>query len=151
MSDAELDEAQKILETMLGKLGFEATISRSGEGNTAILNIDTPSQSHLVGKKGDRIDDLQYLVNRIVRKKYPDADRVRIDCGGYRADQEEQVANKARKLAEKVKSNGKEIWMNAMNSYHRRLVHNALVDDPEVETVSEDSNRRDKKILIRLR
>ena len=74
-----------------------------------------------------------------------------MDCDGYRTEQEERVADKARKLAEKVKETGRELWMNPMNSYHRRLVHNALIDDPEVESVSEDSTARNKKILIRLK
>jgi spoIIIJ-associated protein len=74
-----------------------------------------------------------------------------VDCDGYRGQQEERVADKARKLAEKVKDSGRELWMNPMNSYHRRLVHNALVDDPEIESISEDTNRRNKKILIRLK
>jgi spoIIIJ-associated protein len=95
------------------------------------------------------LDDLQYLVNRIVRGKDRDAPRVRVDCDGYRAQQEQRVANKALKLADKVKDTGRELWMNPMNSYHRRLVHNALVDDPEIETVSEETDRRNKKILIR--
>ncbi len=151
MSDNVVEEAKTILETMLSKLGFEFGVEIVGEGQTAILNISSPDQAILIGKRGDRLDDMQYLVNRILRKKYPDADRVRVDSGGYRAEQEERVADKARKLAEKVKESGRELWMNAMNSYHRRLVHNALVDDPEIETVSEDTGRRDKKILIRLK
>ena len=84
-------------------------------------------------------------------KTYPDAARVRVDCGGYRAQQEDRVAEKALKLADKVRESGRELWMNAMNSYHRRLVHNALADDPEIETISEDTNKRDKKFLIRLK
>jgi len=151
MSDTVVQEAKTILETMLSKLGFEYEVEILGEGQTAILNITSPDQSILIGKRGDRLDDMQYLVNRILRGKYPDAARVRVDSGGYRAEQEERVAEKARKLAGKVKESGRELWMNAMNSYHRRLVHNALVDDPEIETVSEDTGRRDKKILIRLK
>ena len=151
MSDEEIQEAKQILHTLLTKLGFECEIEVQGEGRTAILNVTSPDQELLTGRKGDRLDDLQYLVNRILRKKFPEADRIRVDSGGYRQSQEEEVADRARKLATKVKQNGKEIWMNAMNSYHRRLVHNALSEDSEVETVSEETNKRDKKILIRLK
>ncbi len=151
MSDTVVNEAKTILETMLSKLGFEFEVEIVGEGQTAILNITSPHQAILIGKRGDRLDDMQYLVNRILRKQFPDAPRVRVDSGGYRAEQEERVAEKAHKLAEKVKETGRELWMNPMNSYHRRLVHNALVEDPEVETISEDTGRRDKKILIRLK
>jgi len=144
-------EAKKILETMLGKLGFEHQIEVNGDEDHLTLNILSPDQTLLIGKSGDRLDDLQYLTNRILRGLNDDAPRVRVDCDGFRAQQEERVQDKARGIADKVKASGNEIWMTPMNSYHRRLVHNALVDDPEVESVSEDSNMRNKKILIRLK
>lgn len=146
-----IDEATEALTSMLGKLGFEFEIEVHGEPGHETLNIVSESSALLIGKNGDRLDDLQYLVNRIVRGKDRDAPRFRVDCDGYRAQQEERVADKARKLADKVKESGRELWMNPMNSYHRRLVHNALVDDPEIESISEDTNHRNKKILIRLK
>lgn len=136
---------------MLGKLGFEFEIEVQGNPDHETLNIVSPHSALLIGKNGDRLDDLQYLVNRIVRGKDREAPRYRVDCDGYRAEQEERVASKALKLAEKVKETGRELWMNPMNSYHRRLVHNALVEDPEVESISEESTARNKKILIRLK
>lgn len=143
-------QAQTILETMLGKLGFEYEIEITGEDGQT-LNINSPDQAILIGKGGDRLDDMQYLVNRILRGSNDDAPRIRIDCDGYRTQQEERVKDKARKLADKVRETGEELWMYPMNSYHRRLVHNALVDDPEVESISEDTNARNKKILLRLK
>ncbi|MDB4618500.1 MAG: protein jag [Akkermansiaceae bacterium] len=143
-------QAQTILETMLGKLGFEHEIEITGEdGHT--LNISSPDQAILIGKGGDRLDDLQYLVNRILRGSNEDAPRIRVDCDGYRTQQEERVKDKARTLADKVRESGEELWMYPMNSYHRRLVHNALIDDPEIESISEETNARNKKILLRLK
>ena len=144
-----IDDAKEALTSMLEKLGFEFEVEVLGESGHETLNIVSESSALLIGKNGDRLDDLQYLVNRIIRGKDRDAPRVRVDCDGYRAQQEQRVANKALKLADKVKDTGRELWMNPMNSYHRRLVHNALVDDPEIETVSEETDRRNKKILIR--
>ena len=144
-------EAKKILETMLGKLGFEHEIEVNGDEDHLTLNILSPDQTLLIGKGGDRLDDLQYLTYRILRGVNDDAPRVRVVCDGFRAQQEERVRDKARGIADKVKASGDEIWMTPMNSYHRRLVHNALADDPEIESVSEDSNMRNKKILIRLK
>ncbi|MDB4318898.1 single-stranded DNA-binding protein [Akkermansiaceae bacterium] len=144
-------EAKKILETMLGKLGFEHEVEVVGDEDHLTLNILSPDQAILIGKGGDRLDDLQYLTNRILRGIDADAPRVRVDCDGFRTQQEDRVKDKARGLADKVKASGKEFWMSPMNSYHRRLVHNALADDAEVESVSEDSNMRNKKILIRLK
>ena len=150
MADA-IDDAKEALTSMLGKLGFEFEVEVSGDPGNEILNIVSENSALLIGKNGDRLDDIQYLVNRITRNAHPDAQRFRIDCDGYRAQQEQRVADKALRLADKVRESGRELWMNPMNSYHRRLVHNALVDDPEIETVSEDTGSRNKKILIRLK
>ncbi len=150
MADA-ITDAKEALTSMLGKLGFEIQLEIEGAPGHETLNIVTDQSSLILGKNGDRLDDIQYLVNRIVRKSHPDAPRFRIDCEGYRAQQEQRVADKAIKLADKVKESGRELWMNPMNSYHRRLVHNALIDDPEIETISEDTDSRNKKILIRLK
>jgi len=150
MADAILD-AKEALTSMLEKLGFEFEVEISGEAGHESLNILSEDSALLIGRGGDRLDDLQYLVNRITRNAHPDAPRFRVDCDGYRAEQEQRVADKALRLADKVRESGRELWMNPMNSYHRRLVHNALVDDPEIETVSEDTSARNKKILIRLK
>ncbi|MGE9268751.1 MAG: protein jag [Verrucomicrobiales bacterium] len=147
---SEIAEAQKITETILGKLGFEVEVTPDPEDDK-VLDINSPDNRLLIGKNGDRLDDLQYLVNRILRKSHPDAERIRLDCEGYRLKKEEQVQNKARNLADKVRESGQELWMRPMNSYERRLVHNALVDDPEIESISEDTHKRMKKILLRLK
>ena len=150
MADA-IHDAKEALTSMLEKLGFEFEVEISGEAGHESLNILSEDSALLIGRGGDRLDDLQYLVNRITRNAHPDAPRFRVDCDGYRAEQEQRVADKALRLADKVRESGRELWMNPMNSYHRRLVHNALVDDPEIETVSEDTSARNKKILIRLK
>ncbi len=150
MADATTD-AKEALASMLEKLGFKVEIEVTGASGHELLNIISEDSALLIGRNGDRLDDLQYLVNRITRASHPDAPRYRVDCDGYRAEQEQRVADKALKLAEKVRESGRELWMNPMNSYHRRLVHNALVDDPEIETLSEDTDSRNKKILIRLK
>lgn len=150
MADA-ITDAKEALSSMLEKLGFEFEVEVFGESGHETLNIVSEHSALLIGKNGDRLDDFQYLVNRITRGSHPDAPRYRVDCDGYRAEQEQRIADKALKLADKVRESGRELWMNPMNSYHRRLVHNALVDDPEIETVSEDTDSRNKKILIRLK
>lgn len=144
-----VEEAHEILGTMLEKLGFEATIEDEMTEEGPSLQISSENSSLLIGKHGDRLDDLQYLVNRILQKRVPDAPRVRVDCDRYRADQEERLAEQARGLAEKAKDSGRTMRMRPLNAYHRRIVHNALVDDPEVETISPRGGDRLKRIEIR--
>ena len=144
-----LPAAHQILESMLGHLGFDATIEEQDSPEGACLQIMTEESSLVIGKHGDRLDDLQYMVNRILQRKMEDPPRIRIDCDHFRVRQEEKLVTLAQSLAEKAKESGKPQKMRPLNAYHRRIVHNALVDDDEVETVSPRSDERLKRILIR--
>ncbi|MDP7655598.1 MAG: KH domain-containing protein [Roseibacillus sp.] len=144
-----LSEAHQILEAMVTHLGYEVTIEEEESQEEACLQILTEESGLLIGKHGDRLDDLQYLVYRILQKKMQDPPRIRIDCDHFRVRQEEKLITTARELADKAKDSGKPMKMRPLNAYHRRIVHNALVDDDEVETVSPRSDERLKRILIR--
>jgi len=143
--------ARKILDTMLGHLGFHVEIEVHESEEEPSLQILTTRSELLIGKDGERLDDLQYLVNRVLRKHFPKAVRVRIDCEHYRAIQEDKLAAEVRGAADAVKASGKPFKMRPLNAYYRRLVHNALVDDTEVESVSPGGDDRLKRILIRTR
>ena len=144
-----LSEAHQILEAMVTHLGYEVTIEEEESEEGACLQVLTEESDLLIGNHGDRLDDLQYLVNRILQKKMQDPPRIRIDCDHFRVRQEEKLITTARELADKAKDSGKSMKMRPLNAYHRRIVHNALVDDDEVETVSPRSDERLKRILIR--
>ena len=144
-----LSEAHQILEAMVTHLGYEVTIEEEESEEGACLQVLTEESDLLIGNHGDRLDDLQYLVNRILQKKMQDPPRIRIDCDHFRVRQEEKLITTARELADKAKDSGKPMKMRPLNAYHRRIVHNALIDDDEVETVSPRSDERLKRILIR--
>lgn len=143
------EAARKILDTMLGHLGFPVTIEIQETGDGPCLQILTSESAHLIGRDGERLDDLQYLVNRVLRKHFPDAPRVKIDCEHYRAIQEDHLIEEVRGLAERVKVSGKPFRMRPLNAYYRRIVHNALVDDPAVESASPGGDDRLKRITIK--
>ena len=143
-----LSEAHQILEAMVTHLGYEVTIEEEESEEGACLQVLTEESDLLIGNHGDRLDDLQYLVNRILQKKMQDPPRIRIDCDHFRVRQEEKLITTARELADKAKDSGKPMKMRPLTAYHRRIVHNALIDDDEVETVSPRSDERLKRILI---
>ncbi len=145
------EAARKILDTMLGHLGFPVTIEIQETEEGPCLQVLTSESQYLIGRNGERLDDLQYLVNRVLRKHFPDAARVRVDCEHYRAIQEDKLAEEVNGLAERVKASGKPFRMRPLNAYYRRLVHNALVGHPEVESVSPQGNDRLKRITLRLK
>jgi len=143
--------AKKILDTMLGHLGFHVEIEVLDSEEEPCLQIHSARPELLIGKDGERLDDLQYLVNRVLKKHFPKAPRVRIDCEHYRAIQEDKLTSEVRGAAEAVKASGKPFKMRPLNAYYRRLVHNALVDETEVESVSPGGDERLKRIIIRPR
>ena len=136
---------------MLGHLGFPVSIEIQQTEEGPCLQILTSESQHLIGKDGERLDDLQYLVNRVLRKHFPEAERVRVDCEHYRAIQEDHLTQEVKTLAERVKATGKPFKMRPLNAYYRRLVHNALEGETEVESVSPEGSDRLKRILLKPR
>ena len=102
-----VESANKILDTMLGHLGFTATIEVQETHDGPCLQIHSGESEAIIGKDGDRLDDLQYLVNRIVRRHLPKAERIKVDCGHFRSIQEDQMNEEIQGIAERVKSTGK--------------------------------------------
>ncbi len=143
-----VESANKILDTMLGHLGFSATIEPQETHDGPCLQIHTGESRALIGKDGDRLDDLQYLVNRILRRHFPKAERVKVDCEHYRSIQEDHLNEEVRGIAERVKSTGKPFQMRPLNAYYRRLVYNVLVEDPEIVSHSPEGDDRLKRITI---
>lgn len=143
-----VESATKILDTMLGHLGFSATIEPQETPDGPCLQIHTGESKALIGRDGDRLDDLQYLVNRILRRYFPKAERVKVDCGHYRTIQEEKLNEEVRGIAERVKATGKAFQMRPLNAYYRRLVYNVLVGDAEIVSHSPEGDDRLKRITI---
>lgn len=145
---ATVDSAKKILDTMLGHLGFTATIEIQETHDGPCLQILSGESEAIIGQDGDRLDDLQYLVNRILRRHFPKAERVKVDCGHFRAIQEDQLGQEVRGIADRVKTTGKPFRMRPLNAYYRRLVYNILVEDTAVVSHSPEGDDRLKRITI---
>lgn len=133
---------------MLGHLGFTTTIEVQETDEGPCLQIHSGESEALIGHDGDRLDDLQYLVNRIVRRHIPKAERIKVDCEHFRSIQEDQLHEEVRGIAERVKSTGKSFQMRPLNAYYRRLVHNVLVDTPGIASHSPPGDDRLKRITI---
>ena len=143
-----VDSATKILDTMLGHLGFTATIEAQEIHDGPCLQIHCGESEVLIGKEGDRLDDLQYLVNRILRRHLPKAERIKVDCAHFRSIQEDHLKEEIQAVADRVKATGKPFQMRPLNAYYRRLVHNILADDPQIVSHSPQGDDRLKQITI---
>jgi len=141
-----LDVAQEVLDTILGYLGFVVTVDIDREANS--LNVSTSDPKLLIGHRGDRLEDIQYLVNRIVADRLPDSKKFRVDIDNYRATQEHSMTEEADSVAARVIASGQAAKLEPMNSYQRRLIHNHFKDHPEIKTWSPSDSARLKRISI---
>jgi spoIIIJ-associated protein len=146
-----LTHASQILDTMLGYLGFAVQIDQIEGPDGLTLQIHTDDSQQLIGKRGSTMEDIQYLVNRILQRHIPEAPRIRVDIEFYRSMHEDKLVDHAKELGDKVRAFGKSEMLQPMNSYYRRLIHNVFVDDPEVMSVSLDPNLRFKRIQLKKR
>ena len=143
-----VETATKILDTMLGHLGLAATIEPQETHDGLCLQIHSTENKVIIGREGERLDDLQYLVNRILRRQFPKAERIKVDCENFRTIREDQMADEIREIAERVKATGKPYQMRPLNAYYRRIVHNVLLENPDVVSHSPDGDERLKRITI---
>lgn len=143
-----VEKAKRILDTMLGHLGFTFTIEVQETHDGPCLQVLSGESEAIIGHDGDRLDDLQYLVNRILRRHKPDAERVKVDCGHFRSIQEDRLQEEVRGIAQRVKVSGKSFQMRPLNAYYRRLVYNVLVAEPGVASHSPGGDDRLKRITV---
>ena len=142
-----LTAAQEILENLLGKMQEKATVSAHPEDDRISLRIETDDAGLLIGKQGQTLDALQYLVTKMLAKKSRRKVRITIDVEAYRARHNEALAHLAQKDGEKVKKTGESITLNPMNPYDRRIVHLALQGDKDLKTTSRGEGLY-KKVII---
>lgn len=144
------ETAEQSLKSLLASLGFSAEVEVTETDGIICLNVSSPDSKYIIGNDGERLDDLQYLVNRMVQRQMEDAPRVKVDCDHYREKNESRLMEKAASLAARVLESGKPMKMQPLNAYHRRLVHNALQSMEGIATESEEGDARYKRITIRL-
>ena len=141
----------EILDTILGFLGFVAEVKEEKNDGNTTLQILTNETDRLIGKHEEVMDDLQYLVNRLLASQTPPGARVIVDVQHYRSMRDDALVAKVRQLANAVRASGRPMQTATLNSSDRRIVHNAFKDDPELTTWSPSDDARMKRITIRKR
>ena len=126
---------QDVLEAMHME-DVEVTAKVDEEGALCI-NMDGKNMGILIGKRGQTLDSLQYLTNRVANKMQSGYVRVKLDTEDYRRRRKETLENLAKNIASKVKRTRRTVALEPMNPYERRIIHSALQSDPAVSTHSE--------------
>ena len=139
--------AREILEQVLAKMQEPGTVTATQEEDRINLLIATADAGLLIGKQGQTLDALQYLVTKMVAKQTRRKVRIAIDVEAYRARHHEALALLAQKYGDKVKRSGRSMTLNPMNPYDRRIVHMTLQGDKALKTVSRGEGLY-KKVVI---
>jgi len=146
-----LQRARETLDLMLGHLGLVFEVEEIERAGRHMLNIHSREASRLIGRDGEVLEDLQYLLNRILNRSEEGVTHVIVDVDGYRQKEKQDFIGRVRELADEVRRTGRPRVLDPMNSFDRRLVHQAFAEDPEIATQSEASTERLKQITLALR
>jgi spoIIIJ-associated protein len=141
-------QSKATLEQLLQHLGFEATVHEHQLDEGVLLDVQTEDPGRLIGRQGQTLTSLQYILNRMLFRQDAQAPKVTVDVGGYRAQARDALLKKALEAAEKVRRWGDIVELEPMNAFDRRIVHSALKDDPGVETHSVEVEGTSKKAIL---
>src|SRR6266545_7735835 len=114
-------EPKTILERMLHDLGFDATVEEHHLEDGLFLDVKTEESGRLIGRQGQTLADLQYILNRLLFQQETATPKVTVDVGGYRAQAREALVKKAQEAAERVRRWGDVVELEPMNAYERRI------------------------------
>jgi spoIIIJ-associated protein len=131
-----IDLGKEALEKMANLITDDATIEASTEEDRLTLKISGGNAGILIGRKGQTLDAMQFLTDKIINRKSEARVRVKIDIEGYMETRKTNLNHLAFKMAEKAKKTGRPTTINQMSAQDRRIVHLALKDDTQVRTQS---------------
>lgn len=130
--------SEQFLKDVLATMGMDVTVeSKIDEEGALEIDIAGENMGILIGKRGQTLDSLQYLTNRVANKAQEGYVRVKLDTENYRARRKATLENLAKNISYKVKRSRKSVSLEPMNPYERRIIHSALQGDKNVSTHSE--------------
>lgn len=141
-------EPKATLEKILTLLGFNVTIDEHRMDDGVLLDVKTDDSGRLIGRQGQTLADLQYITNRLLFQQDPSAPKILVDVSGYRAQARDALVKKAKEAAEKVRRWGDVVELEPLSAFDRRIIHQALKDDPSIETHSVEVEGTDKKAIL---
>ncbi len=132
------EACEKFLTDVLKAMNMEVALTTGIDEDGALsINMEGENMGILIGKRGQTLDALQYLTNRVANKMQDGYVRVKLDTENYRQRRKETLENLAKNIAHKVKKTKKAVSLEPMNPYERRIIHSVLQADKEVSTHSE--------------
>jgi len=135
--DAPVEAVENLLEHVVRALGLDARIEVLDDGETVTGTLHGEDLGLFIGRHGQTIDAVQHLAQRIAGVRAADGRRIAIDAEGYRERRETMVQRQADQAVDDALRTGRAVALDAMTAGERRLVHEYLRDNDEVQTYSE--------------
>lgn len=151
VEDQTIQAVEQFIKDTLKAMDMEVEITTSIDEDGALcVDMKGEHMGILIGKRGQTLDSLQYLANRVANKHQDGYVRVKLDTENYRERREETLNHLAKNIAHKVKRNRRPVILEPMNPYERRIIHSALQSDPYVTTHSEGEEPY-RKVVVTLK
>jgi spoIIIJ-associated protein len=142
----------EVLQKILDGLGVQSKVEQHNMDGTPLLHIATAEPGRLIGKHGQTLGHLQFLVNRIIQRHDATAPKVIVDCERYRERANDELVQRAIEAAEKVRRWGDAVHIGPFAAFERRIIHQHFSRDYEIEAISEEGDEAGrKKMTIRVR
>lgn len=133
-----IERAKDFLCKLLKEMNVDCTVNAEVVNNNRIsICLEGKNMGTIIGKRGETLDAIQYLVNIVANKERKEYIKIMLDTENYRARREETLKNLAYKLSKKAQKTRKPVILEPMNPYDRRIIHSALQDSKIVKTHSE--------------
>jgi spoIIIJ-associated protein len=141
-------KAKEILEGILEKMSFECQITAQETPEKIVLNIEGDGSGLLIGKRGQNLDAIQYILNKAINRSDNERKMIIIDSEAYRKRREESLLVLAERIREKVKKTKKPVSLSNMNAHDRRIIHLALQKDEALTTKSRGEGEYRKIVIL---
>ncbi len=140
--------AREVLETILGHIDVEASVRAGTDGDHVTLEIDGDSSGLLIGRKGQMLDALEYIIGRILARDEHRTVHVVVDSQGYRERRQASLEELARRMAAEARRRRRAVTLNPMSPRDRRIVHLALQDEAGLTTRSAGQGHYRKLVIV---
>ena len=151
VEDETIRYVEQFVKDTLKAMDMDVEITSSIDKDGALyVDMKGENMGILIGKRGQTLDSLQYLVSLVVNKESDKFNRIKLDTENYRARREETLKHLAKNIAHKVKRNRRPVILEPMNPYERRIIHSTLQSDPYVTTHSEGEEPY-RKVVVTLK
>lgn len=137
MTQDNIDRCEAYLKEILKAMGLEGEVSsREEEDHSLYMEVSGEDMGVIIGKRGQTLDALQYLLNRVASSHQEGSVRIKLDTEDYRERRKKTLENLARNIASKAKKTNRSVVLEPMNPYERMIIHSTLQQDPAVTTYS---------------